>query len=87
MDFRGGRKACSEADFPGCRLIGTHFSTPQSGASRSRTGDLLGAIQALCQLSYSPASDKGYGRSACKEVVVMHGVRVNRIVFTFTVSY
>jgi MoxR-like ATPase len=25
------------------------------GASRARTGDLLGAIQALSQLSYSPA--------------------------------
>ena len=27
---------------------------PESGASRTRTGDLLGAIQALSQLSYSP---------------------------------
>jgi hypothetical protein len=26
----------------------------ESGASRTRTGDLLGAIQALSQLSYSP---------------------------------
>ena len=26
-----------------------------SGASRARTGDLLGAIQALSQLSYGPA--------------------------------
>ena len=26
-----------------------------NGASRTRTGDLLGAIQALSQLSYSPA--------------------------------
>jgi hypothetical protein len=26
------------------------------GASRTRTGDLLGAIQALFQLSYSPAT-------------------------------
>jgi hypothetical protein len=26
------------------------------GASRTRTGDLLGAIQALSQLSYSPAN-------------------------------
>jgi hypothetical protein len=25
-----------------------------NGASRTRTGDLLGAIQALSQLSYSP---------------------------------
>jgi hypothetical protein len=29
----------------------------KSGASRTRTGDLLGAIQALSQLSYSPASE------------------------------
>ena len=29
-----------------------------SGASRTRTGDLLGAIQALSQLSYSPARGK-----------------------------
>ena len=28
--------------------------TRESGASRTRTGDLLGAIQALFQLSYSP---------------------------------
>ena len=28
------------------------------GASRTRTGDLLGAIQALSQLSYSPAEEK-----------------------------
>jgi hypothetical protein len=27
----------------------------ENGASRTRTGDLLGAIQALSQLSYSPA--------------------------------
>jgi hypothetical protein len=27
------------------------------GASRTRTGDLLGAIQALSQLSYSPARE------------------------------
>jgi hypothetical protein len=26
------------------------------GASRTRTGDLLGAIQALSQLSYSPGA-------------------------------
>jgi hypothetical protein len=30
----------------------------ESGASRTRTGDLLGAIQALSQLSYSPARDR-----------------------------
>jgi hypothetical protein len=29
----------------------------EDGASRTRTDDLLGAIQALSQLSYSPAAD------------------------------
>ena len=31
-----------------------HVQGFKSGASRARTGDLLGAIQALSQLSYSP---------------------------------
>jgi hypothetical protein len=30
----------------------------RSGASRARTGDLLGAIQALSQLSYSPGASR-----------------------------
>jgi hypothetical protein len=30
------------------------FQAGFDGASRARTGDLLGAIQALSQLSYSP---------------------------------
>ena len=30
----------------------------RDGASRTRTGDLLGAIQALSQLSYSPAENQ-----------------------------
>src|ERR671916_994962 len=35
-----------------------------SGASRTRTGDLLGAIQALSQLSYSPVrASRPEGRS------------------------
>ena len=33
-----------------------------NGASRTRTGDLLGAIQALFQLSYSPACVAGKDR-------------------------
>jgi hypothetical protein len=37
-----------------------------SGASRTRTGDLLGAIQALSQLSYSPASGQ------CSRAGTMH---------------
>ncbi len=32
---------------------------PSSGARRIRTADLLGAIQALCQLSYSPSCGVG----------------------------
>src|SRR3954471_5715453 len=36
---------------------------PCDGANRARTGDLLGAIQALSQLSYSPASGHMDGRS------------------------
>ena len=35
----------------------------RSGASRTRTGDLLGAIQALFQLSYSPATRPGRPRA------------------------
>jgi hypothetical protein len=33
----------------------------ENGASRTRTGDLLGAIQALSQLSYSPAATRVAG--------------------------
>src|SRR5262245_18150027 len=33
--------------------------TSSDGASQTRTGDLLGAIQALFQLSYSPAGGPG----------------------------
>jgi hypothetical protein len=35
-------------------LIYARFAGISHGASRTRTGDLLGAIQALSQLSYSP---------------------------------
>src|SRR5918994_1361225 len=40
------------------RASGSQISSRafESGASRTRTGDLLGAIQALSQLSYSPAA-------------------------------
>ena len=39
-----------------CTLLrsGSGGKRSESGASRTRTGDLLGAIQALSQLSYSP---------------------------------
>jgi hypothetical protein len=33
----------------------------RDGASRTRTGDLLGAIQALSQLSYSPCVTRALG--------------------------
>src|SRR5438132_4181846 len=47
--------------------LGDHQPAPESretfcrvdGASRTRTGDLLGAIQALFQLSYSPRNVEG----------------------------
>src|SRR5215207_9264468 len=48
-----------------CRVVDTvahevrDFQGLPSGASRTRTGDLLGAIQALSQLSYSPAGVHG----------------------------
>ncbi len=52
------------------------------GASRSRTGDLLGAIQALCQLSYSPAAAKDTDSRRARGGG--HAMRSdeNRIVFT-----
>jgi hypothetical protein len=47
-----------ETKLPVCRPFG-------DGASRTRTGDLLGAIQALSQLSYSPARAQGsYAQAA-----------------------
>jgi hypothetical protein len=36
---------------------------PKDGASRTRTGDLLGAIQALSQLSYSPEEERDRARA------------------------
>ena len=45
--LRGRRRRCLGRCRLGQRVL--------SGASRARTGDLLGAIQALSQLSYSPA--------------------------------
>jgi hypothetical protein len=37
-----------------CKKKGTKIFVPFSGAKRDRTADLLNAIQALSQLSYSP---------------------------------
>jgi hypothetical protein len=37
-----------------------------SGARRIRTADLLGAIQALCQLSYSPEMADLQGMKVCE---------------------
>ena len=50
--FSGGWKGLEKAEMPTCRDIG-------DGARRIRTADLLGAIQALCQLSYSPTCVAG----------------------------
>ena len=46
-----------------------------SGARRIRTADLLGAIQALCQLSYSPEGVTG------KLIPLPRKAKDNRIVF------
>ena len=46
-----------------------------SGARRIRTADLLGAIQALCQLSYSPEVEAG------KLIPFPRKGKDNRIVF------
>ena len=43
--------------------------TFRNGASRARTGDLLGAIQALSQLSYSPADARHAGGRRDRSVV------------------
>jgi hypothetical protein len=43
---------CTMSLFAGTSVSSTHRG---SGASRTRTGDPLGAIQVLSQLSYSPA--------------------------------
>src|SRR6266851_5327220 len=48
---------------------------PSDGASRTRTGDLLGAIQALSQLSYSPVSARLSSAPRPTSVVVEHGTR------------
>ena len=50
-------------------LLGRH------GASRARTGDLLGAIQALSQLSYSPGATAVAAWSGqCSPEVVLNKV-------------
>ena len=41
----------------------------RNGASRTRTGDLLGAIQALSQLSYSPACSRRHASDGLRSVV------------------
>ena len=44
---------------------------PENGASRNRTGDLLGAIQALSHLSYSPAALSCGGTTAPERVTIV----------------
>ena len=48
------------------------------GASRTRTGDLLGAIQALSQLSYSPAPGQSSGDGS--DFSASQGFRYSRLV-------
>jgi hypothetical protein len=48
----------SVASHPLWKPKGRNCRPFRDGASRTRTGDLLGAIQALSQLSYSPAEGK-----------------------------
>ena len=70
LDLRRSRDA---------QLANAAFSGLRGGASRTRTGDLLGAIQALSQLSYSPAAAKSSrGFATCAAVVWLGGARVCR---------
>ena len=43
-----------------------HWRWVSSGANRDRTGDLLNAIQALSQLSYSPGPFAGRPWEGCR---------------------
>src|SRR5919201_1843882 len=49
-------------------------TSSDDGASRTRTGDLLGAIQALSQLSYSPAVEAVYRRPRSRLLAVAYVV-------------
>src|SRR5262249_61886921 len=50
----------------------------ENGASRTRTGDLLGAIQALSQLSYSPAWELPINMRARGRAAYAPGAKDNR---------
>jgi hypothetical protein len=54
------RSGCLRRAYVGSRRdpVDCYFT---DGASRTRTGDLLGAIQALSQLSYSPCVTRALG--------------------------
>jgi hypothetical protein len=56
------------------------YRVSADGARRIRTADLLGAIQALCQLSYSP------GGVAGKLIPLPRKRKDNRIVFGSLIS-
>ena len=52
-----------------------------SGASRTRTDDLLGAIQALSQLSYSPASPQGSRIATIRSLAPEHAEQAAAVLF------
>ena len=66
--FSGGWKRLENRSRP-------RAGTSSDGARRIRTADLLGAIQALCQLSYSPEGVAG------KLIPLPRKRKDNRIVF------
>jgi hypothetical protein len=74
------RRSPASAGIGGTKKARRHAAPFKGGASRTRTGDLLGAIQALSQLSYSPeprlvprrswdSSLDGFSRSVLRFVV------------------
>ena len=60
------------------------FTHPFGGDKRDRTADLLNAIQALSQLSYTPEySDFRIGNSDLRYFVVEHGCLATGAFLTF----
>ena len=60
------------------------FASPFGGDKRDRTADLLNAIQALSQLSYTPEySDFRIGNSDLRYFVVEHGCLATGAFLTF----
>ena len=55
------------------------FQGFSNGAKRARTADLLGAIQALSQLSYSPEGPCSVARSARIYLILTARTRLHRL--------